>query len=96
MYDSNLFDKSKMMKWEQQDSTTKTDYDLTKNYFKTLVKLHDTYTQICSSGTAKGSNYDSASNMADIGNEIKDYIAKIAGASITNNEALTNMCKAAK
>ena len=29
--------------------------------------------------------------MADISNEIKDYIAKIAGASITNNEAFANM-----
>jgi hypothetical protein len=47
MYDFNLFDKSEMMKWEQQDSATKTGYNLTKNYFETLIKLHDTYMQNC-------------------------------------------------
>ena len=96
MYDSNLFDKSEMMKWKQQDSATKTDYNLTKNYFETLVKLHDTYTQNCRGGTAKGNNCNSANNMADIGNKIKDYIAKIAGTSVSNNKALANMCEAAK
>jgi hypothetical protein len=39
-------------------------------------------------------NYDNANNMANIGEEIKDYIANIASASITNNNAVANMCKA--
>jgi hypothetical protein len=34
--------------------------------------------------------------MANIGNKIKDYIAKIASASITNNNAVANMRKANK
>ena len=34
--------------------------------------------------------------MADIGNEIKDYIAKLAGVSIAINNAITNMREAGK
>ena len=34
--------------------------------------------------------------MADIGNEIKDYIAKIASSSITNDDVVTNMREADK
>lgn len=38
----------------------------------------------------------SANNMADIGDKIKDYIAKIASASVANNDAVANMCKSGK
>jgi hypothetical protein len=41
-------------------------------------------------------NYDSTNNMANIGNKIKDYIAKNASASITNNDAVTNMYESNK
>ena len=34
--------------------------------------------------------------MADIGNEIKDYIAKIASSSVTNNDVVANMHEADK
>jgi hypothetical protein len=30
MYNSNLFDKNKMLDWEQQATTTKTNYKLAK------------------------------------------------------------------
>jgi hypothetical protein len=43
MYDSNHFDKNKMLAWEKQPTATKTDYNAAKNYFKALVKATDTY-----------------------------------------------------
>jgi hypothetical protein len=92
MYDSNMFNKAEMMEWEQQHINVKTDYDLAKHNFELKVKVHDTYIQNSSSGTAGRNKYESANNMADIGNEIKDYIAKIASASVTNDDVVANMC----
>ena len=96
MYDSNIFNKAEMMEWEQQPNITKTDYALAKNWFEMRVKAHNTYIQNSGSGTAGRHNYESANSMADIGNEIKDYIAKLAGASIANNDAFANMREASK
>ncbi len=42
MYNSNHFDKNKMLTWEKQPTATKTDYDTAKNYFEALVKATDT------------------------------------------------------
>jgi len=91
MYRSNMFDKAEMMEWEQQPINIKTDYDLVKNHFELKVKAHDTYIQNSSSGAAGCNKYESANNMADIGDEIKDYIVKMASASITNNDIVANM-----
>jgi hypothetical protein len=54
------------------------------------------YLQNSSSGATGRNKYESANNMADIGNEIKDYIAKIASSSVTNDDVVTNMCEADK
>jgi hypothetical protein len=43
IYNSNIFDKAKMMEWEQKPSTTKTDYTRAKDHFEGRVKAHDTY-----------------------------------------------------
>ncbi len=96
MYDSNIFDKAKMMEWEQQPNITKTNYALAKIWFEMRVKAHNTYIQNSGGGTAGRHNYKSANNMADIGNEIKDYITKIACMSIANNNAVANMREAGK
>ena len=96
MYDSNIFDKAEMMEWEQQPIATKTDYTLAKNYFEMRVKAHDTYIQNSGGGTAGRHSYKSANSMADIGDEIKDYIAKIASASVANHDAVANMREAGK
>ena len=72
MYDSNMFDKAKMMEWEQQPINIKTDYDIARHHFELKVKAHDTYIQNSSSGAAGCNKYDSANTMADIGDEIKD------------------------
>ena len=96
IYDSNIFDKAKMMKWEQKPFATKTNYMRAKDYFKVRVKAHDKYIQNSGSTMAGRNNYNSTNNMADIGDEIKDYIAEIASTSITNNDAVANMHKANK
>jgi hypothetical protein len=43
IYDSNRFDKQEMLTWEREPSATKTDFDLTKTHFKTIVNATDTY-----------------------------------------------------
>jgi len=42
-------------------------------------------------GWGRSNKYESANNMADIGDKIKDYIAKMASTSITNDDVVTNM-----
>jgi hypothetical protein len=49
------------------------------------------YVQNSGGRSAGRNNYESAANMADIGDEIKEYIAKLTSASIDNNNALTNI-----
>jgi hypothetical protein len=51
MYDSNHFDKNKMLDWEQLTTAIKTDCVLAKQYFKALVKATDTYKQNADGGT---------------------------------------------
>ena len=85
-----------MMEWEQQPINIKTDYPLAKQHFELKVKAHDTYLQNSSSGATGRNKYESANNMADIGNEIKDYIAKIASSSVTNDDVVANMHEADK
>ena len=87
-----MFDKAEMMEWEQQPINIKTDYALAKNHFELKVKAHDTYLQNSSNGATGRNKYKSANNMADIvGDEIKDYIAKIASSSVTNDDVVANM-----
>ena len=81
MYDSNHFEKSEMLDWEKKPSVTKTDYIAAKHYFEELVKATDTYTQNAGGGTTGRNKYESANNMADIGDEIREYIANLASAS---------------
>ncbi len=81
MYDSNHFEKSKMLEWEKKPSITKTDYTAAKEYFEELVKATDTYAQNAGRGTARRNKYESANHMADIGDEIREYIANLASTS---------------
>jgi len=81
MYDSNHFEKSKMMDWERKPTIIKSNYVDAKDYFEALVKATDTYAQNAGGGTAGRNKYESANNMADIGDEIQEYIANLASAS---------------
>ncbi len=82
MYDRNHFDKNKMLAWEKQPTATKTDFDAAKNYFEALVKATDTYEMNAGGGTTGRNKYESANQLADYGNEIREYIAKIVGVSV--------------
>jgi hypothetical protein len=96
MYDSNHFNKNNMLEWEKQPHATKTNYDSAKDYFDALVKATDTYKQNAGGGTAGRNKYKSANQLADYGNKIHEYIAKIASASTSaaNTNTTTNQFEA--
>ena len=101
MYDSNHFEKSEMLDWEKKPSIIKMDYTAAKNYFEALVKVSDTYAQNAGGGTAGRNKYESANHMADVGDEIRKYIANLARASAgtaqeqaANNIGKTNQLNA--
>ena len=61
-----------------------------------MVKATNTYEQNAGGGTAGRNKYKSANQLADYGNKIREYIAKIASASASaaNVNATTNQFKA--
>ncbi len=75
MYNSNHFNKNDMLEWEKQPNATKTNYDSAKDHFEALVKVTDTYEQNAGGGTAGRNKYKPANQLADYGNEIREYIA---------------------
>jgi hypothetical protein len=68
-------------------TATKTDYNAAKNYFEALVKATDTYVMNAGGVTTGRNNYESANQLADYGEEIWEYIAKIAGVSASSQAA---------
>jgi hypothetical protein len=72
MYNSNHFDKNEMLAWEKQPTATKTDYDAAKNYFEALVKATDTYEMNAGGGTTGRNKYESANQLVDYGDEIRE------------------------
>jgi len=83
MYASGRFDKQEMLEWEKQPDNTKADYTLARAYFETIVKVIDTYEQNASS---KPQRYESANQLANLGDEIRGYVQQIA-ANNTENAA---------
>jgi len=95
IYTSNNFDKQEMLAWEQQSLTTKQDYVQARMYFETIIKATDTYKQ--NSGS-KPQRYESANQLANLGDEIRGYNQQIAGnnttegaANVQTKEKLTTM-----
>jgi len=96
MYDSNHFEKSEMLDWEKKPTIIKTNYDDTKDYFEALVKATNTYVQNAGGGTAGRNKYESANNMADIGDGIREYITNLASTAAdgaTQEQAANTMSK---
>lgn len=87
IHDSNKFDKQEMLTWEQQTIRIKTDFDLTKAYFKAIVKATDVYEQNIGGGSTRGNNFESANQMADIGDELREWIQQIATTSANKEQA---------
>jgi hypothetical protein len=84
MYASRKFNKQEMLEWEKQPLATKQDYVLAQKYFKTIVKAMDTYVQ---NAGRKPQRYQSANQLANLGDEIRGYIQQIAGSNITEGAA---------
>ena len=80
-----------MMDWEHKPTVIMTDYTPARAHFKALMKSHGTYAQNSGGGTTGRHAYESTNSMADLGDEIKNYIAKLATTSITNNNELANI-----
>ena len=63
-----------MLTWEQQPVLIKTNFDRTKAYFKAIVKATDVYKQNTGGGLTRGNKFESANQLADIGNELREWI----------------------
>jgi hypothetical protein len=87
IYASNCFDKKEMVDWENKPINIKDNYNKAKLYFEGLVQYFETYTQN-SGGNSGKRGYESANQMADVGNEIRKYIQEIASASVASNEKM--------
>jgi hypothetical protein len=66
-------------------STSREDYNKAKFYFEGLVWDFETYTQN-SGGDSGKRGYESANQMADVGNKIRKYIQEIASTSVASNK----------
>ena len=73
-----MFDKHKMLTWEQEHGNNKIDFNLTKVYLGIFVKATDVYDQNTGGGSAQGNKYQPAQQMANIGNELRKWIQPIA------------------
>ncbi len=73
-----------MLTWEQQPTAMKTNYNLAQAYSEHIVKATDTYKQNTGGGTAGRNCYESANQMANVGDEIRDYIQQLASAGAAN------------
>jgi hypothetical protein len=92
IYDSNRFDKLEMLMWEQQPPNIKIDYDMVKIYFERIVKATDIYEQNAGGGTAGRNRYDSANQMADYGDDIREYIHQLVSVSaVSATDAAANV-----
>jgi hypothetical protein len=63
---------------------------LAKKYFEALVKVTNTYKQNAGGSTTGRNKYESANQLADCGNKIRNYIAQIASAAAANNDHAAN------
>jgi hypothetical protein len=84
IYTCNKFDKQEMLAWEQQLLATKQDYAQARTYFETIIKATDTYKQ--NSGS-KPQWYESANQLANLGDEVRGYIQQISGNNTTEGVA---------
>jgi hypothetical protein len=87
IYASNCFGEKEMVDWGNKPINIKDNYNKAKLYFEGLVQDFETYTQN-SGGNSGKRGYESANQMADVGNEIRKYIQEIASASVASNKKM--------
>ncbi len=66
-------------------NSNQNDLDLAKAHFEEIVNATDTYEQNAGGGTAGRNRCKSANQMADYGDEIREYIQQLTSASAANN-----------
>jgi hypothetical protein len=71
-----------MLTWERKPSATKTDFTLAKVHFEAILKATKTYKQNAGGRTTGRNRYDSANQMADYGNKIREYIQQLASTGV--------------
>jgi hypothetical protein len=81
-----------MMEWESKTIAIKDNFDEAKMYFKGLVKDCKVYAQN-SGGTAGKHKFESANQAAEAhcGDELRQYIAGIAQAAVSQEEQAANI-----
>jgi hypothetical protein len=70
--------------WEQQPAATKNNYNLTRAYFEQIFKATNTYEQNVGGGTDGHNHYESANQMADYGDKIREYIQQLTSPGAAN------------
>jgi hypothetical protein len=76
-----------MLTWEQQPTLIKTNFNQTKVYFERTVKAVNVYEQNSGSSSTRGNKYESAKQMADIGNKLCEWTQQIASNGANNKQA---------
>jgi hypothetical protein len=65
---------------------------MARDYFEHIVKATATYKQNAGWGTVGRNHYESANQMANYGNEIREYIQQLASAGAANaTDNVSNM-----
>ena len=101
MFASNCFDEKQMMEWEKKPTADKNWANAT-NYFKEIIREQETYTKL-SGRSSKKARYESAAMArekvkkksrdeeeaaADLGDEVRDYIARLTSQKSEEGEQL--------
>jgi hypothetical protein len=80
-----MFDKAKMMDWENKPAPIKFHHKQAKPHFELLMKAHDMYVQNSGGGSAGCNKYKSAANMAKIGDKIKKGVCVCVCVCLTSS-----------
>jgi len=90
MYSSGIFSQATMTDWESKTELQKDDWTYMKQYFRQAMIATDTYTN--NSNAIDKTKYNSAGNindekaLADMGDELRDYIANLTNAKQKDKE----------
>ncbi len=92
MYASNHFDKKEMIECENNPEAIKNNFNDVNTYFEGFVRDYEVYEQN-SGGTAGKHNFESVNQAtkANRGNELCQYIARIAQAAVKQEEQAPNI-----
>jgi hypothetical protein len=91
MYDSGAFDEADMKEWEKKNEADKNDWDIMKDYFEDKMKLNNKYhnnnegNEATLYGSTANVTKEQEDTLADMGDQIREYIQQITGAKEKEN-----------